>query len=124
MREGHTETSPEGEELVAADGDGEVGDGEEHIVAARLVQAEDVAVGVGAVVERRDEVLQRGAGVVCELGEEDLGLFLGEGAHCGCGVGVRLERRCEEVVSVRSEVLLGLSSAPGSTVVVVSFQWS
>ena len=83
----HTETGPEGEELVAADGGGEVGDGEEDVVAARLVEAEDVAVSVGGVVEGSDEVLERGAGVVCQLGEEDLGLFFCECAHLCGGVG-------------------------------------
>lgn len=50
------------------------------------MEAEDVAVSVGGVVEGSDEVLERGAGVVCQLGEEDLGLFLCECAHlCGGG---------------------------------------
>lgn len=78
-------TGAEREQLVARDACREVGDGEEDVVAAGVVQAEDVAVGGGRVVERCDEVLERGAGVVCELGEEDLRFFFGEGSHFGRG---------------------------------------
>ena len=66
---------------MSRDGRREVGDRKAHVVAARLVKAEDVAVAVGAVVEGCDEVLERASRVVRELGEEDLGLFFRERAH-------------------------------------------
>ena len=76
-----TETGTEGEELMTGDRGRQVGDGKANVVAARLVKTENISVGVWRVVERRDEVLQRGAGVVGQLGEEDLSLFFCERAH-------------------------------------------
>jgi hypothetical protein len=71
------EAGAEGQEVVARDVAGEVGDREAHVVDAVAHEAEDVAVGVGAVVKRGDEVLERGARVVGQLGEERLRLLLG-----------------------------------------------
>jgi hypothetical protein len=47
------------------------------------MEPEDIAVGVLAVVELGDEVFERCASLVCKLFEENLGLFLCEGAHIG-----------------------------------------
>ena len=47
------------------------------------MEPEDIAVGVGLVVEWCDEVFERRASVVCEFLEENLGLFFREGAHIG-----------------------------------------
>ena len=41
------------------DGHGEVGYGKAHVVHSILMYPEDIAVGIGRVVERRDQVLQR-----------------------------------------------------------------
>lgn len=79
----HTKAGTEGEELVTGDGGSEVRDRQAHVVAARLVKTEDIAISVRRVVERRDEVLERGARVVGQLGEQDLGLFFCERAHIG-----------------------------------------
>lgn len=79
----HTEAGTEGEELVTGDGGGKVGDGQAHVVAARLVKTENITISVWGVVERRDQILQRGASVVGQFGEQDLGLFFCERAHIG-----------------------------------------
>lgn len=78
---------------MTGDRGGQVGDGKADVVAAGLVKTENISVRVWRVVERRDEVLQRGTGVVGQLGEEDLGLFFCERTHVGymlwaevCGV--------------------------------------
>jgi hypothetical protein len=47
------------------------------------VKPEDIAIGVWTVIEGRDEVFERGAGVVCKFFEENLRLFFREGAHIG-----------------------------------------
>lgn len=47
------------------------------------MEAEDIAVCVWAVVEGCDEVFQRGASVICQFLEKNLGLFLSEGTHTG-----------------------------------------
>ena len=66
---------------MTGDRGGQVGHGKADVVTARLVKTENISVGIWRVVERCDEVLQRGAGVVGQLGEEDLGLFFCERAH-------------------------------------------
>lgn len=66
------QTRPQGQEVVARDGAGHVGEGEPDVVDAVPDQAEDVAVGVGGVVERGDQVLERGACVVCQFGKQGL----------------------------------------------------
>jgi hypothetical protein len=66
---------------VARDGGSEVCDGEADVVASALVQTEDISVRVWGVVNRSDEVLQRGARVVRQLGEEDLRFFFCKSAH-------------------------------------------
>lgn len=45
------------------------------------MKTEDIAIGVGRIIEGRNEVLQRVASIVGKLLEESLGLFLCEGAH-------------------------------------------
>lgn len=80
----HTEAGSKREELIAGDRGGQVGDGQAHVEDAIADEAEDVAVGVGGIVERRDEVLERAAGVVCQLLEESLGLLFREGPHGVC----------------------------------------
>lgn len=50
-------------------------------------QTEDVAVGIGRVVNGRNQVLKGGARVVGELLKDRLGLFFCERAHREC-VGV------------------------------------
>lgn len=89
-----TEAGTKGEELVAGDGGREVGDGQAHVIASRLMKTEDVAVAVWGVVERCDEVLEGGAGVVRQLGKENLGLFFCERAH----LDFLLRYMCEGVV--------------------------
>jgi hypothetical protein len=62
------------------------------------MEPEDIAVGVGAVVEGCDEVFERGASVVCEFLEENLRFFLCEGAHigrlCSSGLIIQFPREC------------------------------
>ncbi len=45
------------------------------------MKTEDITISVWGVVERRDQVLEGGSGVVRKLGEKDLGLFFCERAH-------------------------------------------
>jgi len=47
------------------------------------VKAEDKTVGIGAVAEGHDEVLERAAGVIGKLAEERLRLLFCELAHLG-----------------------------------------
>lgn len=60
------------------------------------MQTEDVAVSIRCVVERRDEVLEGIAGVVCKLRKERLRLGFGQGSHIG-----RCLRRGETFDDVR-----------------------
>lgn len=89
----HTEADTDAEKLIAGDAGRQVGDGEAHIVDTVLDHAEDVTVGLGAVVERGDEVLQRAAHVAGQLVEEGLGLFFGEGTHFGLSGSVLVSLR-------------------------------
>jgi hypothetical protein len=52
-------------------------------VAARLVKPEDIAIGVRTVIEGRNEVFERCAGIVCKFLEKNLRFFFSEGAHIG-----------------------------------------
>lgn len=48
-------------------------------------ETENIAIGIGRVVQRRDEVLERRSGILRKLGEKRLGLLFCEGAHFdGC----------------------------------------
>ena len=81
------ETGAEGEEGVAGDGGGEVGEGFADVVDAVFLDAEDVAVGGAFGVGRGGGVGEEGfeglAGVVGEFFEERFGFGVGEGAHDG-----------------------------------------
>lgn len=63
---------------------GEVGYGQAHVVDSVLVYPEDIAVGVGRVIQRRDEVLEGVAGVVRQLLEKRLRLCFCQGPHLDC----------------------------------------
>lgn len=67
--------------MLLTNGHGQVGYGQAHVVDPVLVYPKDIAVGVGRVVQRRDEVLERAAGVVRQFLEERLRLRFCEGPH-------------------------------------------
>ena len=71
-----TETHPHGYELLSGYRRRDVRDRQANVVHPVLVKPEDEAVSVGPVAQRRDEVLERRAGVVRQLGEQRLCLLL------------------------------------------------
>lgn len=83
---------PQREQVVPRDRRREIGQGELYVVHARAVQTENVAVilalllllaGVAAAVllRRHDDVIQRPAGVIGELGEKRVRFLVRESAH-------------------------------------------
>lgn len=74
-----TNAGAQRQQLLARYRCSEVGNRQTHVVYTVLVQAEAESI---AIVEWCNEVLERIAGVVGQLGEESLGLLLGERAHC------------------------------------------
>lgn len=79
-----TQASPDGQQILPRDTRGQIGEVLGAVVDAVLVakpEAHARLVGGGEGVRRGDEVLDRGAHVICQFREERLRFGFGEGTH-------------------------------------------